>query len=445
MNTMLACARRYWWLIVMSAVGGGIGAIALATHQGKTYEAQAELLVRFGWEHLYRPVATGTEGWQPARLVELLNAEVRILNSRSVREAALREVGITTVYPGSADGQDDQDDSSPVTRILQAGNLLDEDDTAARATPLDRALAQAEPALAVRALGDSATILLSFRHPDPVIARRVLAALIAAYLDQRARVFVGDEPAAAALRLEQTEARLKAAQSALWDYRAANDAVLLEERLEAALATAGSLERQALQAEALAGGRPAIADQIGGWPDWRHGPGGTVTPWGSALPEVRLDADGSGDALVEIAGAPGGEVWQAARASGTRLLAPLQGTVQAELASAPARPAAAALEPEIAHLRRLSEQVATLQQTIDVAAETRRDALERMERAQSLALFAERGLQSVVVIDAPFTPPAPLGLGLLEKLALGILIGAVLGGGIAFMAGQRSSSRQAWA
>jgi hypothetical protein len=440
LNAMLALARRYWWLIAASAVGGGIAATALAAHQGKTYQAQAELLVRFGWEHLYRPWTEGAEGWQPARMVELVNAEVRLLNSRSVREAAIREIGVTTVYPHSADGQDVSD---PAPGVDQGGDLQD-DRAVADTVRLDRALAQAERDLAVRALGDSTTILLSFRHPDPEIARRVLAALIEAYFDEGTRVFVGDEPVAAALRLEQADARLEAAHAALNAYLAANDAVLLEQRLEAALNRARRLEEQALQAEALASGRQPIVDEINGWLDSQDREGGTATPCGIILSdelEMRLDADICGDALINAAGAPDVRVHDSPRGSGTELPAALSGLMRAELAGAQALHALAALEPEIVRLRRQSEQVAALQQVIDAAASTRRDALEKVARARNLALFAERGLQSVVVIDPPFSPTIPLGLGALEKLVLGALIGAVLGGCIALMADPRGSDR----
>src|SRR3954453_20200661 len=89
--------RRYGVLIAIIAIGGGALAVVLARHQERLYEASTELLVRFGWEYVARPV--GGEGWQPARMAELVNAEVRILNSRSVRAGALGALGVDTVYP----------------------------------------------------------------------------------------------------------------------------------------------------------------------------------------------------------------------------------------------------------------------------------------------------------------------------------------------------------
>jgi uncharacterized protein involved in exopolysaccharide biosynthesis len=72
----------------------------------------------------------------------------------------------------------------------------------------------------------------------------------------------------------------------------------------------------------------------------------------------------------------------------------------------------------------------------------KRDGMARLEQARSLTLFAEQHLQSVEVVDPPSTPTRPLGLGLGEKLALGAIIGAVLGGCIAIAVEQRVTVRE---
>jgi uncharacterized protein involved in exopolysaccharide biosynthesis len=131
------------------------------------FESTSTLLVRFGREYVYNPESSD-RGVQPMSFDRdrTLNAEVQILSSRDVITRALREIGIDKVFPSIANDAKD----SPAKRM-------------------DRAAEQVDKHLKAELLKDSNVIQVSFAHPDPDIAARVVNQIVTAYLERRRAIF----------------------------------------------------------------------------------------------------------------------------------------------------------------------------------------------------------------------------------------------------------------
>ena len=127
------------------------------------------MLVRPSWEHAVRAQVEGTEVWPTVRLGDIVDIEVRVLNSREVKAAVLDRIGTAELYPVDATSEPPWP-IGLLRRLVQAnfGEIASPD----LARPRDAALARLAKALTIRAIGESGALLLSFRHTSPDLARR---------------------------------------------------------------------------------------------------------------------------------------------------------------------------------------------------------------------------------------------------------------------------------
>src|SRR5262245_11826794 len=102
-SSLFLTARRHWPMVLLLAGLAAAMTAGVAHLQPPMYGAQAQLMLKFGREYTYRPEVDGLQGWQPSRMVELVNAEVRLLGSRTVRAAVVDSIGIAKLYPDLAD------------------------------------------------------------------------------------------------------------------------------------------------------------------------------------------------------------------------------------------------------------------------------------------------------------------------------------------------------
>jgi uncharacterized protein involved in exopolysaccharide biosynthesis len=161
------------------------------------YTSDASLLLRLGREYFYTPEVGDANAAAPVAYdrEQLLRAEVEIVTSRDVEEAAIARVGLATLYPKLAASAA----STPEARQKQlASALLD----------FNRNLEVLLPK-------DTNVVHLSFTHADPKLATAALNAVIDTYLDKRRGIFNATSPtntqdhvASLRYRLSETEHRL---------------------------------------------------------------------------------------------------------------------------------------------------------------------------------------------------------------------------------------------
>lgn len=199
-------------LLVLLPILAGLSALALSAKQAPEYEAKASVLVTFGREYIFRPLRGDAESWSPWRAEIAVNAEMGILNSPAMQDAAIRSVGADRL---TGTGRDETRDTSSslfdqllasLHELAVGWDIIENpgDQMAAARAMLARKLN-------IKGVADSAVIHVSFRHSDPVVATDVLDALLAAYFDSHRTVFSSPENRFLQTQLEKRSIAFQAA------------------------------------------------------------------------------------------------------------------------------------------------------------------------------------------------------------------------------------------
>lgn len=198
---MAAIARRRL-LVAAATMGGIVVGVLAAGILPEQHDASASLYIGFDRAHIVRDDVTGTTPWIPFRLDTVMLGELEILRSPALRAAVLDTVGIKRL-----EGVPDARGASDASGTPQDRR--------------DRALIDLERGLEVTRSVDSPVIRIAYRHPDPEVARDVVAAAIGAYRTQRAALFSeGERPEVFAELAAEGRQRVEAAEAALDDFRA---------------------------------------------------------------------------------------------------------------------------------------------------------------------------------------------------------------------------------
>jgi uncharacterized protein involved in exopolysaccharide biosynthesis len=177
-------------LLILLPIAAGLSALAFSVKQTPDYEAKASVLVTFGREYIFRPLRGDEESWSPWRAEIAVNAEMGILNSTALQDAAIRSVGADYI----AGRRDDEADGKPSSLFRQLltdlrGTSVDWGIVAPPADEATAARAMLARNLTIKGVNDSNVIHVSFRHPDRGVAVDVIEALLAAYFDTRQVLF----------------------------------------------------------------------------------------------------------------------------------------------------------------------------------------------------------------------------------------------------------------
>jgi uncharacterized protein involved in exopolysaccharide biosynthesis len=151
--------RRVMFIAFLVPVLLGFAAALLTK---PAFVAQARLLVLYGSEYFYQPVAAQPGGGVALDRNEIMEGELQVLQSTTLALDTLQAVGVDRVYPGTRVGD---------------------------RTALDRAALRMAHDLTATAIPQSNVLELSFRSYDPDVAAAVLRAVISGYLERRAAIF----------------------------------------------------------------------------------------------------------------------------------------------------------------------------------------------------------------------------------------------------------------
>lgn len=146
-----------------------------------TYETTARVLIKMGRENIYVLPLLATKELSPvvsSNQEEQINSEIEILKSRLLAERVLKSLGLTVIYPDLAS-----------TRYSLSDIFFDvKDSSKSSETTQNEALRKLQKNLKVEGVKKSNVINVSFRHFDPVVAARVVNALVTFYLDHHLHV-----------------------------------------------------------------------------------------------------------------------------------------------------------------------------------------------------------------------------------------------------------------
>ena len=203
-------------------------AVLLAVLLPARYVTSASLVVLLGSEFTYRPEAGTPQSVSSALDADqIMKAEVQILSSDDLHEAALRQVGLDRVYPGFADPP------GPLSRLVAAIAGLPRAAMEAAGLPV-AALRDIDPValavarrfdndLVVEAVKDANVLNVTFRNRDAAVAAEVVNTLDALYLERRHALYGDVQSATVQAQVRGLAEALQQADAALADFKASHD------------------------------------------------------------------------------------------------------------------------------------------------------------------------------------------------------------------------------
>ena len=167
-----------------------------------TYEANSNILIKFGRENIYTPATTnGSTHIVSLNRQEEINSEIEILKSRNLIERTVRTLGVKNIYP----------------KLLKKGESGHKNETL---TPFDIAVLMIQKKLNIEAVKKSDVIHVTFQHHDPHVAANLVNTLVNFYLDQH--LHVHKNPGGYGFFKEQVtivEKKLKSSEQALEKFK----------------------------------------------------------------------------------------------------------------------------------------------------------------------------------------------------------------------------------
>lgn len=222
--------------------------LAIALLQPRIYEAKTRLLIRLGQEYVYQPRVgdTAAPGSAPP-IQEVINAELRLLESPEITRRTIARIGIRRLYP-------------EIARAGREKNL--------------RVVAAAEKAFErqFEAWGAPKTpiVLMRFRHKDRAIASQTLEALTAEYMAYRRSILVDPAGGGYAQQGRDYTVRAAGASKALQSFLVENKIADFDSEMKVSTDLLGRSELELAEATAkrreLEGRTASLRQRVNGQP-----------------------------------------------------------------------------------------------------------------------------------------------------------------------------------
>jgi len=129
------------------------------------YEARSLVLVKFGWENVSPDLSLDPKQAPRANPTEIVSSEVRILQSRDLKERVVNTIKAENIYPVLA--------KNPPPGV----------------TPAEVAILRLQKDLAINAAPKGNVIEVAFKTENPAIAASVVNSLVNFYIDRRTEVY----------------------------------------------------------------------------------------------------------------------------------------------------------------------------------------------------------------------------------------------------------------
>jgi uncharacterized protein involved in exopolysaccharide biosynthesis len=176
-----------------------------------TYEAKSSLLVKFGREYIYRP-EVGERGSSdmgpliPLNQEEVINSEIQILTSRDLIEKVINTIKVENIYPDLVENP---------SKII---------------TPKEAAILRFEKKLSVEGVKKSSVIEVSFQHKDPHMAAKAVNLLVDFLKEKHLQVYSDPKSSFLEQQLSAYDQRLKESQNQLEAFKQKYRVFSLEEQ-----------------------------------------------------------------------------------------------------------------------------------------------------------------------------------------------------------------------
>jgi uncharacterized protein involved in exopolysaccharide biosynthesis len=169
----------------------------------KTYEAYSSVVVQLGEEYVYNPRVGDAGRGAASSAGQIMQSELEILGSSTVKEHVLQRIGLAKVYPklGAAYAKADRSQQ----RLIWGA-----------------AIKAMQESLKIESAPETSVVRLAFTHEDPIMAAQVLNALVDEYMAYRKTVLVGSDAAVLDQQRRQFEGKLAAADGEYQQFLAAN-------------------------------------------------------------------------------------------------------------------------------------------------------------------------------------------------------------------------------
>lgn len=223
-----------------------VAALAAAVLVRPNYVARSELIVLPSDEYTFRATAGSTSLANGAMSLQtIMTSETAILNSPSLARAVIRRIGVKTLYPNMLrkPGLFARAKAELHELMSPHGN------TKTKLSLVSRAIPVFESHLTVLAATQSDVITVSFAHPDPVVAKLVLATLETLYLKRRRALFADPQSAAVANEVSRLRAVLDQAEARLAKFQADNHVLRFQTQEVILLNQQGSMEQDLMTAD----------------------------------------------------------------------------------------------------------------------------------------------------------------------------------------------------
>jgi uncharacterized protein involved in exopolysaccharide biosynthesis len=388
--------------------------VAAATWVKPNYPAQSSLLVRLSSEYVYNPRVGDAARGAVADSEQVIQSEVAILSSNSIKEKAIQDIGLARIYP-------------------KLGAAYATADLTKQHAIMGAAIKQMSTKLKIVTAPDTSVVRVTYSNHDPLVAALVLNTLIDEYLKYRTTVLSAHDAGVLGDERQDFQKRLDAADAAyekflsdngIGDFEAEKaslgqlytqlltDSYSVQAQLSEAQGRLGVTTREAAQAPAQIGLYQDIdhtsADKLVQMRVDRQDLLSRYTP--DSQPVKDIDRR-----IAELAtiSASGGAAGAGARRVGVnpvyQSLVTEKNQLQAEAVSLQARQAAIAAQ--IAQVARRRQQLAALEPQYqdlarqrDVLATNVRNFAAREQESQAQQTIAQSGDSAVRVVERAFVP-----------------------------------------
>jgi len=427
--TLLWRERLFMLVVFVVVVLAGVGfALTLKT----VYPAQSSLLVRLGQEYVYQPrVGDAARGAVPDSDT-VIQAEVEILSSAQVKERVIGRIGIERLFPGLADGY---------ARASEDGQRI----------MMGKAVAALTKGLKIATTPGAPVVRLTYEHPDPVMAARVLNTLLEEYLVYR-RAILLDPTAPLEAQRKAFEDRLNQADQAYENFLGSNNIGDFEAEKASLGQLLASLEQQKLTTDAqlkeregrLAGLQAQagqVAPEIGLYHDVDHAAQDKLTDLRvqreALLTRYKPDAAPVHDLDVQIAGLQKAMGQGAVQGDGARRVGvnPVYQTMMSDRIQLTAEIAALKQSSETLaqqvdqvterqlRLAQLEPQYQGLTRDRDVLQNNVRDFTVKEQESQAADAIARQGNDNISIVERAVVPTQGKSLKR-AVVALAVILGA---------------------